>query len=95
MEPGDTVAVWGCGPVGEFAMLSARLLGADRCIDAVGMESHGYGLSAAYDRAKTALRLETDRACYGKRSCVVVTEEPCRYRVSTTDSSIRCRSVRA
>lgn len=25
---GDTVAVWGCGPVGLFAMLSARLLGA-------------------------------------------------------------------
>ncbi|MET0656688.1 MAG: zinc-dependent alcohol dehydrogenase [Steroidobacteraceae bacterium] len=107
IEPGDTVAVWGCGPVGQFAMLSAKLLGAeriiaidrfperlrmahehhdaialnyeevdipevlneltggrgvDRCIDAVGMESHGRGLSAAYDRVKTALRLETDRA---------------------------------
>ncbi|HKQ38884.1 MAG TPA: zinc-dependent alcohol dehydrogenase [Verrucomicrobiae bacterium] len=32
IEPGDTVAVWGCGPVGQFAILSALLLGADRVI---------------------------------------------------------------
>jgi threonine dehydrogenase-like Zn-dependent dehydrogenase len=32
IEPGDTVAVWGCGPVGQFAMKSARLLGAERII---------------------------------------------------------------
>lgn len=29
---GDVVAVWGCGPVGLFAMTSAWLLGADRVI---------------------------------------------------------------
>lgn len=28
--PGDTVAVFGCGPVGQFAIASARLLGATR-----------------------------------------------------------------
>lgn len=32
IEPGDTVAVWGAGPVGMFSMLSARLLGAERVI---------------------------------------------------------------
>jgi threonine dehydrogenase-like Zn-dependent dehydrogenase len=32
IEPGDTVAVWGCGPVGQFAIASALLLGADRVI---------------------------------------------------------------
>lgn len=32
IEPGDTVAVWGCGPVGQFAMKSAFLLGAERVI---------------------------------------------------------------
>ncbi len=32
IKPGDTVAVWGCGPVGLFAIASARLLGADRVI---------------------------------------------------------------
>ena len=29
---GDTVAVLGCGPVGQFAILAARLLGADRVL---------------------------------------------------------------
>jgi threonine dehydrogenase-like Zn-dependent dehydrogenase len=32
IEPGDTVAVWGAGPVGQFAMMSARVLGAGRII---------------------------------------------------------------
>jgi len=105
IKPGDTVAVWGCGPVGQFAIQSAWLLGAERviaidsvpertalartkgraeiieddedvveqlreltagrgpdaCIDAVGMEAHGHGVSAAVDRAKQAVRLETGR----------------------------------
>ena len=29
---GDVVAVWGCGPVGQFAIASALLLGAERVI---------------------------------------------------------------
>ncbi|MHB8954441.1 MAG: zinc-dependent alcohol dehydrogenase [Pirellulaceae bacterium] len=32
MEPGDTVAVWGCGPVAQFAIQSAWMLGAGRVI---------------------------------------------------------------
>jgi threonine dehydrogenase-like Zn-dependent dehydrogenase len=32
IQPGDTVAVWGCGPVGQFAIASAYLLGAERVI---------------------------------------------------------------
>jgi threonine dehydrogenase-like Zn-dependent dehydrogenase len=32
IKPGDTVAVWGCGPVGLFAIKSAQLLGAGRVI---------------------------------------------------------------
>lgn len=32
IQPGDTVAVWGCGPVGQFAIKSAYLLGAERVI---------------------------------------------------------------
>jgi threonine dehydrogenase-like Zn-dependent dehydrogenase len=32
ITPGDTVAVWGCGPVGQFAILSAWLFGAGRVI---------------------------------------------------------------
>jgi threonine dehydrogenase-like Zn-dependent dehydrogenase len=106
IQPGDTIAVWGCGPVGQFAIKSAFLLGAERvigidrfperlrmasekagaetinyeetdiyealkemtggrgpdaCIDAVGMEAHAPGLSYAYDRAKQAMMLESDR----------------------------------
>jgi threonine dehydrogenase-like Zn-dependent dehydrogenase len=114
IEQGDTVAVWGCGPVGQFAIKSASLLGAERviaidrfdyrlriareragaetidyettdvqealremtggrgpdhCIDAVGMEGHGPGLLGAYDKVKTALMLETDRA-YALRQAI-------------------------
>jgi threonine dehydrogenase-like Zn-dependent dehydrogenase len=107
IQPGDVIAVWGAGPVGLFAMASAKLLGAERiiaidrfpyrlrmateragatetlnyervdvrealqeltggrgpdaCIDAVGMEAHGHGPIYAYDRAKQAMMLETDR----------------------------------
>ena len=106
IQPGDTIAVWGCGPVGQFAIKSAYLLGAERviaidrfperlrmarekagaetlnyeevsvqealkemtggrgpdsCIDAVGLEAHTPGPLYAYDRAKQALMLETDR----------------------------------
>jgi len=32
IKPGDTVAVWGCGPVGLFAIKSAYLIGAARVI---------------------------------------------------------------
>ena len=106
IKPGDIVAVWGAGPVGQFAIKSAFLLGAERviaidrfsyrlrlareasgaetihyeqvdvnealrdmtggrgpdaCIDAVGMEAHVPGPLYAYDRAKQAMGLETDR----------------------------------
>jgi threonine dehydrogenase-like Zn-dependent dehydrogenase len=32
ITPGDTVAVFGCGPVGQFAILSAKFLGAGRIL---------------------------------------------------------------
>ncbi|MEJ7652387.1 MAG: zinc-dependent alcohol dehydrogenase [Chloroflexia bacterium] len=48
IEPGDTVAIWGCGPVGQFAIQSAWMFGAGRvvAIDAVAerlqlAETHG------------------------------------------------------
>jgi len=105
IQRGDVVAVWGCGPVGLFAIVSAYLQGAERvlaidrfperlslaerhckaevinyedvdvfeevrertggrgpdaCIDAVGSEAHSASLDALYDRARQAVRLETD-----------------------------------
>jgi threonine dehydrogenase-like Zn-dependent dehydrogenase len=105
IEAGDTVAVWGCGPVGLFAIESAFVLGAhrviaidhfphrlglakslgaevvnyeevrvrealvemtggigpDACIDAVGMESHGFALDNVLDHVKASVGLATDR----------------------------------
>jgi threonine dehydrogenase-like Zn-dependent dehydrogenase len=105
IEPGDVVAVWGCGPVGLFAIQSAFVMGAhrviavdhyphrldlakqmgaevinfdqvrvrealvemtggigpDACIDAVGMESHGFSIDNTLDHVKAAVGLATDR----------------------------------
>jgi threonine dehydrogenase-like Zn-dependent dehydrogenase len=48
INPGDTIAVWGCGPVGQFAIASAKLLGADRVI--------------AIDRVPFRLKIARERA---------------------------------
>lgn len=32
IKPGDVIAIWGCGPVGQFAIRSAFLLGAEKVI---------------------------------------------------------------
>jgi threonine dehydrogenase-like Zn-dependent dehydrogenase len=48
IEPGDVVAVWGAGPVGQFAMLSARLLGAERVI---AIDRFDYRLEMAREHA--------------------------------------------
>ncbi|HWW64798.1 MAG TPA: zinc-dependent alcohol dehydrogenase [Sphingomonadaceae bacterium] len=105
IEPGDTVAVWGCGPVGLFAVQSAFLMGAERviaidhfphrlelalkfgaetvnfeesktyealmemtggigpdaCIDAVGLEAHGFFVDNVIDQIKASTFLGTDR----------------------------------
>jgi threonine dehydrogenase-like Zn-dependent dehydrogenase len=47
IKAGDTVAVWGCGPVGQFAIKSAYLLGAERVI--------------AIDDAPERLRMATEQ----------------------------------
>lgn len=47
IEPGDTVAVWGCGPVGLFAIQSAFLMGAERVI-AIDHFPHRLALAARF-----------------------------------------------
>jgi threonine dehydrogenase-like Zn-dependent dehydrogenase len=49
IKPGDTIAVWGCGPVGQFAMASAYLLGAERVI---GIDRYPERLAMARDKVK-------------------------------------------
>jgi threonine dehydrogenase-like Zn-dependent dehydrogenase len=48
IKPGQVVAVWGCGPVGQFAIASARMLGAERVI---AIDRFGYRLQMAEKRA--------------------------------------------
>ncbi len=48
IQPGDTVAVWGCGPVGQFAIRSAFLLGAERVI-AIDRVPERLGIAKAAD----------------------------------------------
>jgi threonine dehydrogenase-like Zn-dependent dehydrogenase len=48
IKPGDVVAVWGAGPVGQFAIASARLLGAERVI---AIDRFPYRLDMARNRA--------------------------------------------
>jgi threonine dehydrogenase-like Zn-dependent dehydrogenase len=48
IQAGDVVAVWGCGPVGQFAIASAFLLGAERVI--------------AIDRFPYRLRMASEKA---------------------------------
>jgi threonine dehydrogenase-like Zn-dependent dehydrogenase len=52
IQPGDTVAVWGCGPVGQFAIQSAWWFGAERVI-AIDHYPHRLELAAKYGRAET------------------------------------------
>src|SRR5687767_7821938 len=48
IQPGDVIAVWGCGPVGQFAIASAFLLGAERVI---AIDRFEYRLQMARDKA--------------------------------------------
>jgi threonine dehydrogenase-like Zn-dependent dehydrogenase len=112
--PGDVVAIWGCGPVGQFAIRSAFMLGAERviaidrvperlamaaaggaellhyeevdnvveelksrtggrgpdaCVDAVGMEAHGWSVDALFDKTLQLARVGTDRP-HVLRECI-------------------------
>ena len=48
IQGGDVVAVWGAGPVGQFAIASAYLLGAERVI---AIDRFKYRLDMARERA--------------------------------------------
>ena len=52
IEPGDTVAVWGCGPVAQFAIQSAWMLGAGRVI-AIDRVPERLKMAETYGKAET------------------------------------------
>ncbi len=57
IQPHDVVAVWGCGPVGQFAVASARMLGAERII---AIDRFRYRLSMAVNKAGATDALDYD-----------------------------------
>jgi threonine dehydrogenase-like Zn-dependent dehydrogenase len=55
IEDGDIVAVWGAGPVGQFAMDSAQVLGAERVI---AIDKESYRLQLAAEAGYTTINFE-------------------------------------
>ena len=52
IEPGDTVAIWGCGPVAQFAIQSAWMFGAGRVI-AIDRVPERLEMAQTYGKAET------------------------------------------
>jgi threonine dehydrogenase-like Zn-dependent dehydrogenase len=52
IRPGDTVAIWGCGPVGQFSIKSAWMLGAGRVI-AIDREPERLRMASEEGKAET------------------------------------------
>lgn len=65
IEPGDTVAVWGCGPVGQFAIQSAWMLGAGRVI-AIDLVPERLEMAAAKGKAEVINFEKTGRGVYDR-----------------------------
>ena len=57
IRSGDTVAVFGCGPVGQFAIASAMLMGAGRVI---AVDRHPSRLSMAQDQGAEAVNFDVE-----------------------------------
>jgi threonine dehydrogenase-like Zn-dependent dehydrogenase len=76
IEPTDTVAVWGAGPVGQFAIRSAVLLGARQviCIDNVperlSMAEAGGAIPINYDDDSVLERLRELTQGRGPEKCI-------------------------
>ncbi|STX30197.1 alcohol dehydrogenase [Legionella beliardensis] len=59
IQPGDTIAIWGCGPVGQFAIQSAWMLGAGRVI-AIDCVPERLKLAEEWGKAETINFKEKD-----------------------------------
>ncbi|AMV16449.1 zinc-dependent alcohol dehydrogenase [Planctomyces sp. SH-PL14] len=65
IEAGDTVAVWGCGPVGQFCIQSAWLFGAGRVI-AIDHVPERLEMARRLGRAETIDFTETDASVFDR-----------------------------
>ena len=76
IQPGDTVAVWGCGPVGQFAIKSAYMLGAERVIaidrvpERLAMAEAQGGAETIRDDEDVVERLKEMTGGRGPDSCI-------------------------
>ena len=77
IQPGDTVAVWGCGPVGQFTIQSAWMLGAGRVIAIDNVperltmaQTHGRAEVINFDDVTPYDRLQELSGGRGPDSCI-------------------------
>ena len=77
IQNGDTVAIWGCGPVGLFAIKSAWMLGAGRVIAIDGVPerlemARNWGKAEIIDNSKEKVmeRLKEMTGGHGPDSCI-------------------------
>ena len=78
IQPGSTVAVWGCGPVGQFAIQSAFMLGAGRVI-AIDSVKERLDMAEQHSKAEVIRTTDPDEVYerlqdmtdgYGPASCI-------------------------
>ncbi len=76
IEPTDTVAVWGAGPVGQFAILAAKQLGAyqviaiDNVPERLAMAEKQGAIPINFDEESVVLRLNDLTAGRGPEKCI-------------------------
>jgi threonine dehydrogenase-like Zn-dependent dehydrogenase len=76
IKPTDTVAIWGCGPVGQMAIRGAILLGAkqviaiDRIPERLGMAEAGGAITINFDEESVVERLNELTAGKGPEKCI-------------------------
>ncbi len=76
IQPGDTVAIWGCGPVGQFAIRSAWMLGAGRVVaidcvpERLEMAEKGKAETINFEKKDVYETLSGDDQGRGPDSCI-------------------------
>ena len=76
IQPDDTVAIWGCGPVGQFAIRSALLLGAkqviaiDRVPERLAMAQAGGAIAIDFSKDSVVERLNELTLGKGPEKCI-------------------------
>jgi threonine dehydrogenase-like Zn-dependent dehydrogenase len=96
IKRGDVIAVWGAGPVGQFAVASARMLGAERIIV---IDRFPYRLNMAIEKAGATDAINYEkvnvRSRCARQSSTARTAASCPSSASTAASSTSSRWARS